>query len=155
VAALEDKIVQSAVVEVLNAVYERDFLGLSYGFRPGRSAHQALDTLATALCRQKVNWVLDADISAYFDTIDHAWLMKMLEHRIGDNRLLRLIAKWLKAGVVDSNRWKASKEGTPQGAVISPLLACQRVPALCARPVGGAGKKTARLRRSHHGAVCR
>jgi RNA-directed DNA polymerase len=123
VAALEDKIVQSAVVEVLNAVYERDFLGLSYGFRPGRSAHQALDTLATALCRQKVNWVLDADISAYFDTIDHAWLMKMIEYRIGDKRLLRLIAKWLKAGVVDSNRWKASKEGTPQGAVISPLLA--------------------------------
>jgi len=123
VAALEDKIVQSAVVEVLNAIYERDFLGLSYGFRPGRSTHQALDALATALCCRKVNWVLDADIRAYFDTIDHAWLMKMLGHRIGDKRLLRLIAKWLKAGVLENNQWKASKEGTPQGAVISPLLA--------------------------------
>jgi hypothetical protein len=96
---------------------------LSYGFRPGRSPHQALDALATALCRRKVNWVLNADISATFDTIDHAWMMKMLGHRIADKRLLRQIAKWLKAGVLENNRWKASQEGTPQGAVISPLLA--------------------------------
>ena len=123
VAALEDKIVQQAVVTILNQIYEVDFKGFSYGFRPGRSPHQALDALTVGIQRKKVNWVLDADISAYFDTIDHTWLMKMLEHRIGDKRLLRLIAKWLKAGVVDNNQWKASSEGTPQGAVISPLLA--------------------------------
>lgn len=120
---MEDKIVQRAVVEVLNAVYETDFLGYSYGFRPGRSQHQALDALAVAILRRKVKWVLDADIRAYFDTIDHEWLVKFLEHRIADPRILRLIQKWLKAGVLENGQWKSMEEGTPQGATISPLLA--------------------------------
>ncbi|HEX5719538.1 MAG TPA: group II intron reverse transcriptase/maturase [Thermoanaerobaculia bacterium] len=123
VAALEDKIVQRAVVEVLNAIYETDFLGFSYGFRPGRSQHDALDALAVGLQRRKVNWVLDADIRAFFDSLSHAWLMRFLEHRIGDRRVLRLIGKWLKAGVLEDGTWAPSEEGTPQGAVISPLLA--------------------------------
>jgi RNA-directed DNA polymerase len=123
VAALEDKIVQRAVVEVLNAIYETDFLGFSYGFRPGRSQHDALDALAVGLQRRKVNWVLDADIRAFFDSLSHAWLMRFLEHRIGDRRVLRLIGKWLKAGVLEDGMWAPSEEGTPQGAVISPLLA--------------------------------
>src|ERR687891_13983 len=123
VAALEDKILQRAVVEVLNAIYETDFLGFSYGFRPGRSQHDALDALAVGLQRRKVNWVLDADIRAFFDSLSHAWLMRFLEHRIGDRRVLRLIGKWLKAGVLEDGTWAPSEEGTPQGAVISPLLA--------------------------------
>ena len=123
IAALEDKIVQGAVVEVLNAVYETDFLGFSYGFRPGRSPHQALDALVVALRHRKVNWVLDADIRGFFDTIDHGWMRKFVQHRIGDQRLVRLIGKWLKAGVMEANQWQPTEEGTPQGAVISPLLA--------------------------------
>jgi len=95
IAALEDKIVQRAVIEVLNAIYEVDFLGFSYGFRPGRNQHQALDALAVGIQRKRVNWVLDADIRGFFDTIDHGWLMKFLEHRIADQRVLRLIRKWL------------------------------------------------------------
>ena len=123
IAALEDKIVQHAVVTVLNAIYEADFLGFSYGFRPGRSQHQALDALHVGLNRKKVNWVLDADIKSFFDTIDHGWMMRFLEHRIADRRLLRLIRKWLTAGVVDNGSRTVSRLGTPQGAVISPLLA--------------------------------
>ncbi len=123
IAALEDKLLQSAVVEVVNAIYEVDFLGFSYGFRPGRNQHQALDALATGVLRKKVNWVLDADIRGFFDAIDHGWLMKFVEHRIADPRLLRLIRKWLTAGVMEDGQWTESRHGTPQGATISPLLA--------------------------------
>src|SRR6266700_2525503 len=123
IAALEDKIVQRAVVEVLNAIYEEDFLGFSYGFRPGRKPHDALDALTTGLRRKKVGWVLDADIRDFFTCLDHGWLMKFLEHRIGDPRVLRLIQKWLKAGVIEDGNWAESEEGTPQGATVSPLLA--------------------------------
>jgi len=123
IAALEDKILQRAVVEVMNAIYEVDFLGFSYGFRPGRSPHDALDALATGILRKKVNWVLDADIRDFFSRLDQAWLMKFVEHRIADKRILRLIRKWLSAGVVEDGRWTASDEGAPQGASASPLLA--------------------------------
>jgi RNA-directed DNA polymerase len=123
VAALEDKLLQRAVVEVLNAIYEADFLGFSYGFRPGRSQHQALDALAVAIERRKVNWVLDADIRSFFDKLDLAWMARFLEHRIADKRLLRLIQKWTAAGVIENGEWSATVEGTPQGASVSPLLA--------------------------------
>jgi RNA-directed DNA polymerase len=123
IAATEDKIVQSAVVEVLNAIFEEDFLGFSYGFRPGRKPHDALDALTTGLRRRRVGWVLDADIRDFFTCLDHDWLMKFLEHRIGDPRVLRLIQKWLKAGVIEDGSWTESEEGTPQGATVSPLLA--------------------------------
>jgi RNA-directed DNA polymerase len=123
IAALEDKLVQRAVVEVLNAIYEPDFLGFSYGFRPGRSPHWALDALATGILRRRVNWVLDADIRGFFDTIDHGWLARFLEHRIADKRVLRLIQNWLRAGVIEDGAWTACDEGTPQGASVSTLLA--------------------------------
>lgn len=123
VPALEDKLVQRAVVEVLNALYEVDFLGFSYGFRPGRSPHQALDALATGIHRRKVNWVLDADIRGFFDNLDHGWLAKFVEHRIGDRRVVRLIQKWLKAGVLEEGRRTPTEMGTVQGGSISPLLA--------------------------------
>jgi RNA-directed DNA polymerase len=120
---LEDKIVQRALVGVLNAIYECDFLSFSYGFRPGRSPHHALDALATAIKRRKVNWVLDADIRGYFSSLDHSWLERFLEHRIADKRVLRLIQKWLRAGVVEDGKWSETVEGTPQGASVSTLLA--------------------------------
>jgi len=123
IASLEDKILQRAVVEVLEAIYEKDFLGFSYGFRPGRSPHHALDALAVGIYRRRVNWVLDADIRGFFDAINHEWLLQFLEHRIADRRLLRLIQKWLSAGVMENGEWSQSREGTPQGAPISPLLA--------------------------------
>jgi RNA-directed DNA polymerase len=123
IAALEDKIVQYAVKTVLEQIYEEDFLGFSYGSRLGRGAHDALDALWVGLTGRKVNWVLDADIRGFFDAIDHRWLAKFIEHRIGDRRVLRLIQKWLKAGVSEQGQWSASDVGTPQGAVISPLLA--------------------------------
>jgi group II intron reverse transcriptase/maturase len=123
VAALEDKLLQRAVVEVLNAVYERDFLGFSYGFRPGRSPHQALDALAVGIERRRVSWVLDADIRGFYDAIDHGWMLKFLEHRIADKRILRLIRKWLSAGVIEDGEWSATLEGAAQGASVSPLLA--------------------------------
>jgi len=123
VAALEDKIVQRAVQEVLNAIYEEDFLGFSYGFRPGRSAHDALDALVVGIGKRKVNWILDADIRSFFDTVSHDWLMRFLEHRIGDVRILRLIQKWLEAGVLEDGVLTVSERGTGQGSVISPLLA--------------------------------
>jgi RNA-directed DNA polymerase len=123
IASLEDKVLQRAVVEVLNAIYETDFVGFSYGFRPGRSPHRALDALAAAIVRKKVNWVLDADIRGFYDAIDHGWMLRFLEHRIADRRLLRLIGKWLKAGVIEDGKRSESVEGTPQGASVSPLLA--------------------------------
>ena len=121
IAALEDKVVQYAVGTVLNQIWEEDFRGFSYGFRPGRSQHDALDALNVGIARKKVNWVLDLDIRAFFDRIDHTWMIKFVEHRIGDRRVLRLIQKWLKAGVMEQGRWSEAKEGTPQGAVITPL----------------------------------
>jgi group II intron reverse transcriptase/maturase len=123
IAALEDKIVQRALVEVLNAIYEADFLGFSYGFRPARSPHDALDALATGIKQKKVNWVLDADIRNYFTSLDQSWLLKFLEHRIADQRVLRLIKKWLSAGVIEDGSWSESVQGTAQGASASPLLA--------------------------------
>lgn len=123
IAALEDKIVQRAVVEVLNAIYEEDFTGFSYGFRPGRGQHDALDALAVGITHTKVNWILDADISRFFDTVSHEWLIRFLEHRIGDTRIIRLIRKWLRAGVMEDGKVTATEVGTPQGAVVSPLLA--------------------------------
>jgi RNA-directed DNA polymerase len=123
ITALEDKIVQRAVVVVLSAIYEEDFLGFSYGFRPGRSQHDALDALAVGIGAARVNWILDADIRSYFDRIDQKWLVRFLEHRIGDERVIRLVRKWLKAGVLDEGAWSVSETGTPQGAVASPLLA--------------------------------
>ncbi len=123
VATLEDKIVQRAVVEVLNAVYEADFRGFSYGFRPGRNPHQALDALAVGIERKKVNWVLDADIRDFFGQLDRVWLRKFLEHRIADERVLRLIDRWLAAGVIENGEWTQDEAGSPQGASVSPLLA--------------------------------
>ena len=123
VAALEDKIVQRAVVEVFNAIYEEDFLGFSYGFRPERSQHQALDALAFGITRTKVNYILDCDIRSFFDSLSHEWLVRFIEHRIGDPRIIRLIRKWLKAGVCVDGELVASEVGSPQGAVISPALA--------------------------------
>ena len=123
IAALEDKIVQQAVVKVLSMIYEEDFLGFSYGFRTGRSQHDALDALTVGIKSRRVGWILDADIKAFFDTIDHAWMIRFLEHRVADQRVLRLISKWLKVGVIEEGRRVASVMGTPQGAVISPLLA--------------------------------
>ena len=121
IAALEDKIVQQAARTVLECIYEQDFLGFSYGFRPGRGCHRALDALYVGITKRKVNWILDADIRGFFDNISHEWLMKFLEHRIADRRMLRLLKKWLRAGVSEDGEWSPTKVGTPQGAVISPL----------------------------------
>jgi RNA-directed DNA polymerase len=123
VTSLEDKLVQRATVEVLNAIYETDFVGFSYGFRPGRSQHQALDALYAGLLTRKVNWVLDVDIRGFFDAIDHGWLVKFVEHRIADRRVVRLIQKWLNAGVLEEGKRIRVAEGTPQGGSASPLLA--------------------------------
>jgi RNA-directed DNA polymerase len=123
IAALEDKIVQQAARTVLECIYEQDFLGFSYGFRPGRSSHQALDALFVGISRGKVNWIIDADIRGFFDNISHEWLMQSLEHRIADQRMLRLMKKWLRAGISEDGEWSRTKVGTPQGAVISPLYA--------------------------------
>jgi group II intron reverse transcriptase/maturase len=123
IAALEDKIVQRAVATVLNAIYEEDFLGFAYGFRPGRGPHDALDALSVAISGTPVNWILDADIRGFFDSVSQEWLVRFLEHRIGDERVIRLVRKWLKAGVLEDGNWSLSEMGTPQGAVVSPLLA--------------------------------
>src|SRR4030042_4518740 len=123
VPVLEDKIVQRAVAEVMGAIYEQDFLGFSYGFRPGRSDHQALDALTVGLMTKKVSWVLDADIRGFFDTLDHGWLVKFVEHRVGDRRIVRLIRKWLRAGVLEEGKRIQREIGTVQGGSISPLLA--------------------------------
>src|SRR6266851_4951403 len=123
VPVLEDKVVQRATVEVLNAIYETDFLGFSYGFRTGRSQHNALDALYTGLLTKKVNWVLDVDIRSFFDGLSHEWLVKFVEHRVADRRVVRLIQKWLNAGVLEDGRRTQTEEGTPQGGSASPLLA--------------------------------
>ena len=121
VPTLEDKIVQRATVEVLNAIYEQDFLGFSYGFRPGRSQHDALDQLYQGILRKKVNWVLDLDIRGFFDHVSQAWLVQFLQHRIRDRRVLRLVQKWLRAGVLEAGAWTVSEQGTPQGGSATPL----------------------------------
>ena len=126
IATLEDKILQRAVVGVLNAVYEEDFLGFSYGFRPGRSPHDALDALSVGIVKKKVSWVLDADIRDFFTSLDHDWLERFVEHRIADRRLLRLIQKWVKAGVIEEGNWSETTVGAPQGASASPLLRSPR-----------------------------
>jgi RNA-directed DNA polymerase len=123
VTALEDKIVQRATVEVLNAIYETDFLGFSYGFRPGRNQHKALDALFRGLYEKHVNWILDVDVRSFFDRLSHEWLLKFLQHRIADRRVLRLIQKWLKAGVLEEGKRIVLEEGSPQGGSASPLLA--------------------------------
>jgi group II intron reverse transcriptase/maturase len=123
IAALEDKIVQYAVGTVLNRIWEEDFLGFSYGFRPGRGQQDALDALWVGIVRKKVNWILDLDIRSFFDKLQHDWLVRFVEHRIGDQRVVRLIRKWLKAGVMEDGQWTETEEGSPQGAVISPTLA--------------------------------
>jgi RNA-directed DNA polymerase len=123
VAALEDKIVQSAVGTVLSQIWEEDFLGFSYGFRPGRSQHDALDALSVGIVRKRVKWILDLDIRSFFDKLQHSGLVQFVEHRIGDRRMVRLIQKWLKAGVMEQGQWHETEEGSPQGAVISPILA--------------------------------
>jgi hypothetical protein len=153
---LEDKIVQRAAVEVMNAIYEGDFLGFSYGFRPGRSAHQALDILSVGVMTRKVNWVLDADIRGFFDALDHGWLVKCIERRIGDRRIIRLIRKWLKAGVLEEGRWTQSEAGTGSGRQRQSAPG-QYLPLLCVRPVGspmeeeGKGRRDRRpLRRRLH-----
>ena len=126
IAALEDKIVQGATVMALNAVYESDFCGFSYGFRPGRGPHDALDALSTAIKIRKVNWILDADIQNFFGAVSQSWLVRFLEHRVGDKRIIRLIQKWLKAGILEDGIVTVDDRGTGQGSVISPLLANNR-----------------------------
>ena len=123
IAALEDKIVQQAVVTVLNQIYEEDFLGFSYGYRPGRKQHDALDALAVGLKRKRVNWVLEFDVRGFFDNVSHEWMIRFVEHRIANQRIIRLIQKWLKAGTLEGGEWIEPEAGTPQGAVASPLLA--------------------------------
>jgi group II intron reverse transcriptase/maturase len=123
IAALEDKIVQQAVVTILNAIYDEDFRGFSYGFRPGRSPHNALDALSVGIERKGVNWIVDADIRGFFDNMSHEWTMRFIQHRVADKRIHRLIQKWLKAGVREDGEWSETTIGTPQGAVVSPLLA--------------------------------
>lgn len=123
IPAVEDKIVQRSTAQVLNAIYEADFMGFSYGFRPKRSQHMALNALSVGLTKKRVNWVLDADIRGFFDTIDHGWLVKFVEHRVADPRMIRHIKKWLHAGVLEDGDWRNVEEGTPQGGCISPLLA--------------------------------
>ncbi len=123
IPTLEDKIVQRTATKVLSAVYETDFMGFSYGFRPRRNAHDALDALAVGITRRKVNWVLDADIRGFFDSISHEWLVKFVEHRIADPRMIRHMKKWLNAGVMEDGKRTQMEDGTPQGGSISPLLA--------------------------------
>ncbi len=123
IPALEDKIVQGVTAQIFTVIWEAEFLGFSYGFRPGRNPHNALDALTVGITQKRVNWVLDADIRGFYDTISHEWLVKFIEHRIGDKRIVRLIQRWLKAGVLEDGSWTPSEEGTPQGGLISPVLA--------------------------------
>ena len=153
VPTLEDKIVQRAVVEVLNAIYEPAFLGFSYGFRPGRSPHLALDALSVGIMTKKVNWVLDADLSRFFDTLDHGWLVRFLEHRIADRRVVRLIQKWLNAGVLEDGRAHAVGGGDGAGRQYQSAPG-QPLPPLRARPLGPAMAAAAGARRRRRGAFC-
>ena len=153
VTALEDKIVQQAVVTILNQIYEEDFLGFSYGFRPGCSQHQALDALSYALLRKQVNHVLDADIRGFFDNLDNGWLIKFVKHRVADRRILRLIQKGMNAGVMEEGEWLETKTGTPQGAVISPLLANAYLH-LRFRSLGGSLAQEVCARRRGGGPLC-
>ena len=148
IAALEDKIVQRALTEVLNAIYEEDFLGFSYGFRPGRGQHDALDALAVGIDRTTVNWVLDADIAGFFDAVDHEWLIRFVEHRIGDRRVIRLIRKWLKAGVMEDGQVTptADRHAARRGDLAA---AGEHLPALRLRPVGASMARTPRPRSGH------
>lgn len=123
IPAMEDKIVQRVVAQILSAIWEPEFKGFSYGFRPGRSAHDALDALAVGIQQRAINWVLDADIRGFFDTISHEWLIKMIEYRIGDSRIAALIQKWLRAGIMEEGQWERNEDGTPQGGIVSPVLA--------------------------------
>src|SRR5260370_31804023 len=123
IATLEDKILQRAVVEVLNSVYEEDFPGFSYGFRPGRGPHDALDALAAGISEKKVNWILDADVSDFFSRLDHSWMERFLEHRIADRRVLRLIRKWMTAGVIEDGKWSQTADGCPERASLAPSSA--------------------------------
>jgi len=148
IATLEDKIVQRAMVAVLNTIYEHDFLGFSYGFRPGRGQHDALDALAVGITRTKVNWILDADIRKFFDSVSHEWLIRFLEHRIADPRVINLIRKWLKAGVMEDGVLHPTEEGTPQGAVVL-ALAGQHLSPLRLRPLGQPLAQTSRPRKPH------
>jgi retron-type reverse transcriptase len=137
VAALEDKVVQQAVVTILNQIYEEDFLGFSYGFRPGRSQHDALDALFYALLKKKVNYILDADIRGFFDNLDKSWLMQFMEHRVADPRILRLIRKWLKAGVMEEGQWSEPRTADGYAPGLGDFtVAGQRVPALRFRSLG-------------------
>ncbi len=154
VPALEDKIVQRAVVEVLNAIYERDFLGFSYGFRPGRNPHQALDALTVGITTKKVNWVLDADLRSFFDTLKHEWLVKFIEHRVADRRVVRLIQKWLAAGVLEDGKRTQSEVGTVQGGAHQSAVG-QSLPSPCVRPLGAAMETQAGARRCRGRALCR
>jgi RNA-directed DNA polymerase len=137
IAAMEDKIVQAAVVMILTPIYEAEFLGFSYGFRPRRNQHDALDALAYGIKGRNIWWILDADIQRFFDTVSHSWLVKFLEHRIGDRRIIRLIQKWLSAGVLEQGSRLDTVEGTPQGSVASPLT--QKVICRTSTPIGGRG----------------
>ena len=152
VPALEDKIVQRATVAVLNQIYEVDFLDFSYGFRPGRSPHDAIEALDKAIWTQKVNWVLDADVRSFFDAMVHEWAVTFVEHRIGDKRVIRLIRKWLTAGVLEDGTWTQVEQGSPQGGSAVPFVG-ERVSPLCVRPVGPAMAEEAGARRRCRGAV--
>ena len=154
IAALEDKIVQGATVMVLNAIYEEDFLGFSYGFRPGRGPHDALDALMVGITSRKVNWILDADIRSFFDTVSQEWLIRFVEHRIGDRRIIRLIRKWLRAGILEDGAVTVSDRGTGQG-VGDLTVARQHLPALRPRPLGRALATAGGHRRHDHRALCR
>ena len=151
IAALEDKIVQTGVANVLNQIWEEDFLGFSYGFRPGRSQHDALDARWVGIMRKKVNWIVDLDIRSFFDKIQHDWLIKFVEHRIGDKRIVRLIQKWLKAGVMEQEQWSETKEGVRKGGDFAD--ACQSVPALCLGCLGGSMAEEGGARGRDHRAI--
>jgi RNA-directed DNA polymerase len=153
VAALEDKIVQRATVAVLNVIYEEDFLGFSYGFRPGCGTHDALDALCVGINSRKVNFILDADIHSFFDTVSHNWRMRFVEHRIGDPRIIRLTRKWLKAGVLEDGIVTNSDKG--QGRARDLTIACQHLPALRHRSVGRALATVRGYGRHDHRALCR
>jgi RNA-directed DNA polymerase len=155
IAALEDKVVQHAMVRVLNSIWEEDFEGFSYGFRQGRNQHEALDALYVGITWKKVNFIVDLDIRSFFDKVDHEWMIKFVRHRIGDEKVVRVIQKTLKAGVMEDGQWFESEEGTPQGAVISPVLANLSLPASRTRSVGEGMAEEGGARRCHSGALCR